>query len=95
METTKIRTNVYLNSDMKQKAQEIFKLYGLGMSEAFNIFLTQTVLNRGLPFEVKVPNNETIKAIEDVEKGINVEKLSLNDFKDILNDGTTNTQGVH
>ncbi len=32
----KIRTNVYLDATTKEKAQEIFKQYGLGLSEAFN-----------------------------------------------------------
>ncbi len=36
--TNKVRTNVYLDATTKEKAQEIFKQYGLGLSEAFNIF---------------------------------------------------------
>ena len=36
--TNKVRTNVYLDATTKQKAQEIFKQYGLGLSEAFNIY---------------------------------------------------------
>ena len=30
-------------------------------------------LHKGLPFEVKIPNEETKKAIEEVRKGINME----------------------
>lgn len=51
----KVRTNVYLDAEIKVKAQEIFKQYGMGLSDAFNIFLTQSVLEKGLPFEVKIP----------------------------------------
>jgi len=39
----KIRTNVYLDSDIKNKAQEILKQYSIGLSDVFNIFLAQTV----------------------------------------------------
>jgi len=35
----KTRTNVYLDTAMKEQAQKIFKQYGMGLSDAFNIFL--------------------------------------------------------
>ena len=57
--SNKIRTNVYLDANNKIKAQEIFKQYGIGLSEAFNIFLTQSILERGIPFEIKIPNEKT------------------------------------
>lgn len=79
--TNKIRTNVYLDSDTKQKAQEIFKQYGLGLSEAFNIFLTQSVLERGIPFEIKIPNDITLEAIKDARTNKNMTKVSLEDLK--------------
>ncbi len=72
----KVRTNVYLDADIKAKAQEIFKQYGIGLSDAFNIFLSQAVLERGIPFEIKIPNDETIKAMQEIEDG-NSESLSL------------------
>ena len=55
----KTRTNVYLNTAMKKKAQEIFKQYGMGLSDAFNIFLSQSVMEKGIPFQIKIPNEET------------------------------------
>lgn len=77
----KIRTNVYLDATTKEKAQEIFKQYGLGLSEAFNIFLTQSVLQRGIPFEIKIPNDETLDAIKDARAKKNMSKVSLEDLK--------------
>ena len=79
--SNKIRTNVYLDATTKEKAQEIFKQYGLGLSEAFNIFLTQSVLQRGIPFEVKIPNDETLEAIKDAKANKNMTKVSLEDLK--------------
>ncbi len=73
----KIRTNVYLDATTKEKAQEIFKQYGLGLSEAFNIFLTQSVLQRGIPFEIKIPNDETLEAIKDARAKKICLKLTL------------------
>ena len=79
--TNKVRTNVYLDATTKEKAQEIFKQYGLGLSEAFNIFLTQSVLERGIPFEIKIPNDETLEAIKDARANKNMTKVSLEDLK--------------
>lgn len=80
----KIRTNVYLDATTKEKAQEIFKQYGLGLSEAFNIFLTQSVLQRGIPFEIKIPNDETLEAIKDARAKKNMSKVNLEDLTRIM-----------
>jgi DNA-damage-inducible protein J len=77
----KIRTNVYLDAEMKQKAQEIFKRYGIGLSDAFNIFLTQAVLEKGMPFQIRIPNDETARAIEDAREGKNLGKVTLEELK--------------
>ena len=78
----KIRTNVYLDKAMKQQAQEIFKQYGMGLSDAFNIFLTQSVMERGIPFEIKIPNTETAQTIKDAREGKNMSKISLDELKE-------------
>ncbi len=51
--SNKVRTNVYLDSSTIIKAQEIFKQYSLGLSEASNIFLNQSVLEKDIPFELR------------------------------------------
>ncbi|RYA23768.1 type II toxin-antitoxin system RelB/DinJ family antitoxin [Malaciobacter halophilus] len=79
--SNKKRTNVYLDADTKTKAQEIFKQYGLGLSDAFNIFLTQSVLEKGIPFEIKIPNEETAKTIKDARANKNMSKVDLSDLK--------------
>lgn len=79
--TAKVRTNVYLDSEMKSKAQEIFKTYGMGLSDAFNIFLSQSVLEKGIPFQIKIPNDETINTIEDARNNENMTTISLEELK--------------
>lgn len=79
--TNKIRTNVYLDADTKQKVQEIFKQYGLGLSDTFNIFLTQSLLEKGIPFEIKIPNDTTIETIKDARINKKMTKVSLGDLK--------------
>jgi len=77
----KTRTNVYLDTAMKKKAQEIFKQYGMGLSDAFNIFLSQSVMEKGIPFQIKIPNEETAQVIKDAREGKNMTKISLDDLK--------------
>ncbi len=77
----KVRTNVYLDAKIKRKAQDIFKQYGMGLSDAFNIFLAQVVMQRGIPFDIKIPNDETIKTIKDAREGKNMSKVSIEELK--------------
>lgn len=81
MTAEKVRTNVYLNSQTKAKALEIFKRYGLGLSDAINIFLTQAVIEKGIPFDIKIPNKATKQAIKEANKG-KVEEISLEELKE-------------
>lgn len=80
MVVEKTRTNVYLDTDLKEKAKEIYKHYGLSLSEAVNMFLAQSVFSRGLPFELKLPNDETLQAMRDVETGENYEDITLDEL---------------
>ena len=77
----KIRTNVYLDKEMKEQAKDIFKHYGMGLSDAFNIFLSQSVLERGIPFKIKIPNDETQQVIKDARQGNNMTKITLEELK--------------
>ena len=78
--SVKETTSIKLDVEIKAKAKEIFKELGITMGEAVNIFLSQVALHKGLPFEVKIPNKETIKAIEDARKGINMESISIEEM---------------
>jgi DNA-damage-inducible protein J len=81
MTTQKVRTNIYIDQQIKTEAKELFKKFHISLSDAINLFLTQSVLEQGLPFQVKIPNTETIKAIEDVENGIGLEEITLKQLK--------------
>jgi len=63
----------------KQKAEAIFKKLGLSISEAVNMFYNQVILNRGLPFEVKIPNELTLRVMKETEEGKNLTKWNSSD----------------
>jgi len=73
-------TSIKLDVEIKAKAKEIFKELGITMGEAVNIFLNQVALHKGLPFEVKIPNDETKQAIAEARRGINMELTSIEEM---------------
>ena len=78
--SVKETTSMKLDVETKAKAKEIFKELGITMGEAVHMFLSQVTLHKGLPFEVKIPNDETKKAIEEARQGINMESVSLEEM---------------
>ncbi len=65
---------VRIDPDIKNKAAEYLKQIGLTTSEATRLFLHSVVLHKGLPFELKIPNEETEKALQESKEGKNVIK---------------------
>jgi DNA-damage-inducible protein J len=60
---------------LKARAERALAKAGVNTTEAITMFLTQIVLNDGLPFDFRVPNAETRKAIEELENPVKRAKL--------------------
>lgn len=56
--------NLYarIESDVKEQAESILSTLGIPASNAINMFYKQIILQRGLPFEVKIPVDRPIDA---------------------------------
>lgn len=67
-----------INPTIKKKVSLIFEHLGITTSEAVNLFYNQVLLNNGLPFEVKIPNESTLKVFKDSDEGKN-----LNTYKNV------------
>lgn len=52
-------------SGLKHDVEKIFHALGLSYTEAINLFFRQVKLHQGMPFELKVPNKTTLKAMKD------------------------------
>ena len=46
--------NIRMNSEVKRQAQELFAQFGLDMTTAVNMFLRQSVRQRGIPFALQL-----------------------------------------
>ena len=67
MNETVIRSRI--DPAIKEEASRLLAKMGLTMSDAIRLFLHRVIVDKGLPFEVKAPNEATMAAIRAVEKG--------------------------
>ena len=56
---------VRLDPQVKKNAEAVLKALGLTTSQAVNLFFTQISLNKGIPFDLHIPNEATAKVIEE------------------------------
>ncbi len=61
---------------VKEKAQQILNTLNISLSEAISLYLTQISLNRGIPFDIKIPNELTLKTIKKSEKGEEIHEVN-------------------
>ena len=61
--------NARLDPHLKASAERTLARLGLSATEAVTMFYRQIVLRRGLPFDVCLPNAETLAAIEELDQG--------------------------
>ena len=79
--------NVNVDDKVKEQAKETLEYLGTNFTNVINMLLRQIILTESIPFEIKIPklNAETIKTIEDVDKGIGLSK-GYTDLNEMWND---------
>ncbi len=88
MATTNL--NIRTDKEIKEAAEKIYSSLGLNMTTAINMFLRASIRESGIPFELKldIPNDETIKAIEEgrmIAKDTNVKSYdNMDDLRKAL-----------
>jgi DNA-damage-inducible protein J len=65
--TETIRARV--DAKLKAQAERVLERLGLNPSDAIRVFYKQIVLRKGLPFDVRIPNAVTRRALKDAEEG--------------------------
>ena len=68
--TTSSNISIRMDSDLKAAAEELFAELGMNISTAFNIFVRQSLRERGIPFKITIetPNKETVSALLEAER---------------------------
>ena len=77
----KVRTSVYLDKELKNEAKKLFEKFHINLSDAINLFLSQSVLEQGLPFRSKIPNDKTVEAMQNIRDNKDLEEVSLEQLK--------------
>jgi DNA-damage-inducible protein J len=62
MKNAMIRARV--SEELKSQAEAIMEEVGINPTQAITMFYKQLVFHKGLPFEVKIPNQVTLAAME-------------------------------
>lgn len=67
--------NLYarIEPDVKEQAERILAALGIPASNAINMFYKQIILNKGLPFEVKIPTARPIDITRMNAEALDVE----------------------
>ena len=76
--------SVRTDKELKEQVGIILKNLGLNHSTAINMFYRLVIANNGIPFDVKITNKETLKALENSRNGNGL--TAYKDSKDLFDD---------
>jgi len=63
------RIQARIEPELKRSAEAIFNKIGISSGEAIRMFYSQVQLRGGIPFDVRIPNADTLKAMEELDSG--------------------------
>ncbi|BCG65410.1 MAG: DNA-damage-inducible protein J [Methyloprofundus sp.] len=73
--------NARVKPELKSEVEAILSQLGITTTQAITMFFEQVKMNRGIPFELKIPNAETIEAMEDARADRDMESITIEDLK--------------
>jgi len=62
-------THARLTPEIKEKAEAILKELGISISAAYEMFYRQIIAHHGIPFDLRLPNKNTLQAMKDARDG--------------------------
>ena len=85
MKTNTVRAR--MEPELKHDVEDILKTLGMNTTDAINLFYTQIKLHHGLPFNVKIPNTKTVRAMKELKADRGKNKFKTYDSaKDMFKD---------
>ena len=73
---TNIPYQIQIDNNLAKKATEIFSLIGLDLQSAVQLFLNRSVQARGIPFPMRLSDNNDNIADEAIRAMINMSRLA-------------------
>ncbi len=71
--------NARIKPELKGDVEQILLKLGITTTQAITMFFEQIRLNRGIPFSLQLPNEETIQAMKDARKNKDLTPLDIDD----------------
>ena len=71
-----------IQPELKGKAESVFHRLGLTTTQAITLFYKQVELHNGLPFDVVIPNDTTVKTFKNTDAGRDL--VVCEDVKDMF-----------
>jgi len=82
----KTSMSIRLDSEVKEQAQQVFNHLGMDMTTAINIFLRQAIQYQGLPFDVRLDENQKLlQVLTDLDQNRNMSQ-SFESVSDLMED---------
>jgi len=69
-----------IDADLKEDVEKILSEIGLSTSQAITMFMKGISRERGIPMELKIPNDETLQAMKELENGEG-ERITFDELK--------------
>ncbi len=76
----KMQTTIRLEESDYRQAREILEYIGMNYAQAVNMFNRMIILEKGLPFEAKIPNDITKAAMKEAME-LDGDFITLDDLK--------------
>lgn len=72
-----------IDEKIKEEAAAVLDTFGLTVSDAFRLMMVRIATEKRLPFELLVPNEETLAAMQAAERG---ELVAVGDVNGLMVD---------
>ncbi len=86
MHTSDTYVRARIDSATKERAADALEAMGLSISDAIRLLMLRVADERRLPFEIKVPNSQTQKAMMELESGKGKRHKSIHALMEDLNE---------
>jgi DNA-damage-inducible protein J len=84
--------HVRIDETIKQQASETLQAMGLSLSDAVRVFLTRVVADKQIPFDLRVPNNDTVAAMKEADEIVASRMARFSKVDELINDLEKNSQ---
>jgi DNA-damage-inducible protein J len=73
--------NARVKPELKGDVEQILSKLGITTTQAITMFFEQIKINRGIPFPLQLPNDETVEAMQEARNNKNLAELDISNIK--------------